>query len=91
MPILAKIFCKQKLTVLYTNILLYKILIFRMNRIIVTNTNVLKRSLMISSNLINKQTNKEVNIKLSKVNKNMNLAGTYYEMFDIDIGNVFHL
>ena len=28
MPILAKIFCKQKLTVLYTNILLYKILIF---------------------------------------------------------------
>ena len=25
MPILAKIFCKQKLTVLYTNILLYKI------------------------------------------------------------------
>ena len=53
------------------------------------NTNVLKRSLVISSRLTNKQTNKEINIKLSKVNKNMNLAGTYYEMFDIDIGNVF--
>ena len=62
-----------------------------MNRIIITKTNVLKRSFVVSSNLINKQTSKEVNIKLSKVNKNMNLAGTYYEMFDIDIGKVFHL
>ena len=62
-----------------------------MNRIGLMNTNVLKRSLVISSRLSNKQTNKEINIKLSKVNKNMNLAGTYYEMFDLDIGNVFHL
>ena len=62
-----------------------------MNRIIITKTNVLKRSFVVSSNLINKQTSKEVNIKLSKVNKNMNLAGTYYEMFDIDIGKVFDL
>ena len=58
-----------------------------MNRVVILKTNVLKRSLMISSSLRNKQTIKE--IKLSKVNKNMNLAGTYYEMFDIDIGIVF--
>ena len=58
-----------------------------MNRVVILKTNVLKRSLMISSSPRNKQTIKE--IKLSKVNKNMNLAGTYYEMFDIDIGIVF--
>ena len=58
-----------------------------MNRVVILKTNVLKRSLMISTSLRNKQTIKE--IKLSKVNKNMNLAGTYYEMFDIDIGIVF--
>merc|ERR1712131_509674 len=55
----------------------------RMNRVVILKPNVLKRSLMISSSLRNKKTIKE--IKLSKVNKNMNLAGTYYEMFDIDI------
>ena len=65
-----------------------------MNRIIGSKIILLKRNLAFTSHLrqaaANQATNKQkMDIKLSKVNKNMNLAGTYYEMFDVDIGNAF--
>merc|ERR1712168_1376262 len=63
----------------------------KMNRIIGSKIILLKRNLAFTSHLRqaaanNQATNKQkMDIKLSKVNKNMNLAGTYYEMFDVDI------